>query len=121
VEDEKFTNVPVMVFPVTVVPVPWFNKIFCSPGCGLLPARIVTEAEAVLAKLSPATPAIRIVFRSLRVSLFLPREPDALTANDFYRDAGERFLPILADTFRARQFGRTSAQHRPSPHLVIVR
>jgi hypothetical protein len=37
-----------------------------SPGCGLLPVRNTTEAEAVeLAKLSPAMPAIRKLFKGL--------------------------------------------------------
>ena len=65
VEDEKFTNVSDMsVNPETVVPVPVMNRTFCSPGCGLLPLINKTDAEAMeLAKLSPAMPAIRSVFR----------------------------------------------------------
>ena len=47
VEDEKFTNVPdMLVVPETVVPVPVLNRTFCSPGCGLLPGRNTTDAEA---------------------------------------------------------------------------
>jgi hypothetical protein len=36
-----------LVVPETVVPVPVLNRTFCSPGCGLLPVRNMTDAEAV--------------------------------------------------------------------------